>query len=111
MLVIKKNQRVKKVAKKTLVLSKIWYLSQKCCHVYLFKNEACVKIFQDVHSWAKKLKSQTSYIKVLEEKVNNLTTFIKKEKKPAELGIKNIEIIVSRLRALTATHPGRKSTI
>lgn len=46
----------------------------------------------------------------MEQKVDSLTALVKKGGRPAELAIKKMETMASRLTALAATHPGGKST-
>lgn len=59
---------------------------------------------------ARTVKSQSSYIQALEQKVDSLTALVKKREKPAELDTKKMETMASRLTALAATHPGGKPT-
>lgn len=63
-----------------------------------------------MQSLAKTVKSQNSYIKTLEQKLDSLTALVKKRKKPAEMVTKKMETMASRLKALATTHPGEKPT-
>lgn len=58
----------------------------------------------------KTVKSQSSYIKALEQKLDSLTTLVKKGEKPAEMAIKKMKIMASRLKTLVVTHLGGKPT-
>lgn len=107
----KKSQGVKRAAEDSLVFSQVCSPSRKSIRAHPSEKAACVQILQEVRSLAKTVKSQTSYIKELEKKVDSLTILVKKGEKPAEVATKKMETMASRLTALTATHPGGNTAV
>lgn len=92
------------------MLNQICSLSQKSIYTYPSEKDASVQILRNLQSLAKIVKNQTSYIRELEKKVDCLMVLVKKGEKLAEMTIKKMETMASRLTALATMHP-RSSSI
>lgn len=84
--VSRKSQGVKRAAAESLVFSQVYSPSRKILRAHPSENKACVQILQEVRLLGKIVRSQSSYIKELKKKVDNLTALVKKRRKTSGTG-------------------------